>query len=1160
MKQAGITALFILFLGNALAQLNPNARKVAFSIASDTTQLDTMPIVRGTFITDAGSEGRDFLVDYGNALFISLTIPKGTRIDSRFSVMSLQLNKPIERKSTDLIRPEFVEIKNPFLYTPNAENTELFARDGLRMNGNISRGLAFGNNQDVVVNSNLNLQLAGKLGNDIDVLAVISDENNPIQPEGNTQQLQDFDRVFIQMSKDNNKVVVGDFEMLKPQHTYFLNYYKKSRGLQMETMQKMGTNGNLILQADAAVSRGRFTRNIINGIEGNQGPYRLTGTSGETFIIVISGTEAVYLDGQKLTRGEQNDYVIDYNSGEITFMPKRIITQYSRIVVEFQFSDRNFARSVFHVNTAYEHKKYRIQFNYFTEQDNKNQPFLQNLTDSNKQVLASVGDDLNAALAPSETATNIFSNQKILYRKIDTIGYVGVFVHATTALEDTIFYEVRFSQVGAGKGNYVFSQSAANGRVFRWVEPIGGTPQGDYEPVVQLVAPRRQQMISVGAAYMPNELTTVTLEGARSINDINLYSELDKANDGGNAIKITVDNTIPISGDVEKGWKLKINANYEYTQASFRYVERYRNVEFDRIWSRQLGNTQIKQDTGFEENIVQAKFSLQKLSIGSVYYQFGFYDRDKSFNGIQHAGGLNFQLGKYQLLAEAEQTNTEDNSLGSIKNTISRYRVDAGRNLGSVFAGINVLSERSSFLNTGDSLVVGSFAYNQYGAYIRNLEDAKITYRLEYNERNDFQPNFSEFSLTTKARTGTGNVSLLQKNMNRLSASATYREFEIIDTNLIQATPERTTLARIEYDYKFLKRVFSANTYFQLGSGNELRRDFQYLEVPAGQGQFVWKDFDGNGSQTLNEFVLASNADRILANYIRVFLPTNSTIRVNTNQFNQTLNITPSVVWMNKNGIRKFLAKWSNQTGIKLDRKTGILDPLAFVNPFLVSLPDSQMISNASVIRNTLFFNRTDPTFGFDIIYSASRNKTFQTNGFDNRFRSEQGINLRWNFSSEWGISASYNFGYRTFTSDFFAINNYAYGFNEIKPKLIWQASRQLRLTGLFNYFEGLTTQEYGNVLGVNTEWGGELRYSAAKNGVINAKYSFINVDFNGDISSPLGYDMMQGFVIGENQVWNISFQQRLSGNIQLSINYDGRKSPNQNAIHIGRMEARYIF
>ncbi|MFN5884978.1 MAG: hypothetical protein ACK445_06525, partial [Bacteroidota bacterium] len=340
-------ALFVL---KSSAQHSLNQRVGQLLIGSDTTKIDTAVIIKGTFSLQAKDkvlkEGVDYQLNYSKALLITSAQYRTQLLYYSYRVSVYPLMQVYQNKSTSLINPEFQIIRNPFVYTPNSRQEELFSRDGLKMNGSLSRGLSFGNNQNVVLNANLNLQLAGRLQNDIDVLAAISDENNPIQPEGNTQQLQDFDKVFIRLSKNKTSLTVGDFEMTRPDNSYFMNYFKKSRGGQFYTSLKSGKQATIQLGGGAAISRGRFARNVIQGIEGNQGPYRLSGANNELFIILISGTEAVYLDGQRLVRGEQNDYVIDYNSGEITFMPRRVITQYSRIVVEFQYSDRNYARSV----------------------------------------------------------------------------------------------------------------------------------------------------------------------------------------------------------------------------------------------------------------------------------------------------------------------------------------------------------------------------------------------------------------------------------------------------------------------------------------------------------------------------------------------------------------------------------------------------------------------------------------------------------------------------------------------------------------------------------------------------------------------------------------------------------------------------------------------
>jgi len=95
--------------------------------------------------------------------------------------------------------------------------------------------------------------------------------------------------------------------------------------------------------------------------------------------------------------------------------------------------------------------------------------------------------------------------------------------------------------------------------------------------------------------------------------------------------------------------------------------------------------------------------------------------------------------------------------------------------------------------------------------------------------------------------------------------------------------------------------------------------------------------------------------------------------------------------------------------------------------------------------------------------------------------------------------------GDRSYISDYFLTNNYVYHFKEIKPKFIYQVSQNFRTTLIFSYFTATTGSEYGSKAGSNREIGAEARYSIAKSGAFNARFSNYKVAFDGDISSPLG-------------------------------------------------------
>jgi hypothetical protein len=53
---------------------------------------------------------------------------------------------------------------------------------------------------------------------------------------------------------------------------------------------------------------------------------------------------------------------------------------------------------------------------------------------------------------------------------------------------------------------------------------------------------------------------------------------------------------------------------------------------------------------------------------------------------------------------------------------------------------------------------------------------------------------------------------------------------------------------------------------------------------------------------------------------------------------------------------------------------------------------------------------------------------------------------------------------------------------------------------------------------------------------------------------------MLDGLLKGKNWIWHISFDRRLSKNVEMTLEYDGRKSSGVNAIHTGRASVRAVF
>lgn len=1147
------------------AQGQSTFRQQVIALKSDSVQIsDSLPLVPGSLWINGFSENMHYAVNYPRKRLYWLESERPDSVKLTYRVLSPDLMSPVQKKERSLIEDYFRE--NPFSYVPSRETSpSLISGNQLQTIGNISRGIGFGNNQDVVLNSNLNLRMSGSLADGLSIRAVISDENNPIQPEGNTQQLQDFDQVYIELYKDSSQLTMGDFLMQSAPNSYFMKYYKRSRGLQFTHQQDLKKGAVLFAGAEAAVSRGRFSRNTINGEEGNQGPYRLSGANGEVFIIIISGTESIYLDGELLLRGEQNDYTIDYNSGELTFTPRRIITRYSRIVAEFQYSDRNYARSAVQSSAGLKKGNWQLNARFFSEQDHKNQPFQQSLEGfdslnlrSAAEVLAAAGDNISQAYIPRVRSLNAFDPTRVMYRReINSTGDT-IFVYTEDPASDTVFFDLVFSLVGQGNGSYrQIARSNANGRAFEWV----GEGAGDYLPVEQLISPKRQQMLSLHLQKSYGNNNLIRLEWAGTSNDLNTFSNLDNNDNLGQGMFLWWQHQehFKHSRDSAKNWMAQTQLHIEQVDDHFRFIQRYRSVEFDRVWNRQLQNPDQNNNREFgKEQLIQLNTLLKQGKRTQISNDLGVFRKGAGFEGWRNQSLLSYRKKSNQINLGAEFMGTDQLVSGGEQfNQFYRLNGAYSRHWNRLITGADIAREFNAVKVNSDSLLANSFWFDQMKAFIRWQDSSVWNWSLSADRRLDYLPDLGDFRSATDARTLEFNLQQQSEKGGNFVLSGIYRNLILTDS----ADSDQTLQGRIDYQVYLLRRFIRSTTFYQLGTGREQRREFNYFEVQPGNGIYIWNDYDSNGIKGLNEFEIASELDRPRANYIRVFVPVPGFINTNTNQFNQSLQIDPAaLLGKQKTGWKGIVRRFSNLTALRIDRNISGENLLEVLNPMRSNVNDSNLVSTNGNFRNVLYFNRSDATFGLDWEWQNNRNKGQLVNGFESRIQQFNRVRVRWNISRNWDLNGNTEWGNKAYNSEFFTNRNFNYNYQKTEGRIGFQQQSTWRISLLYEYFYAQNDPSLGAEKSLQHKSGLEIRKSTPSQGILNLSFQWVQVSYNGDPASPIAYELLRGLQNGQNLVWNVNLQRQLSKSIQISAQYDGRKSINSNIIHIGRIQARYMF
>jgi hypothetical protein len=450
--------------------------------------------------------------------------------------------------------------------------------DAVTFSGTKSLSVEVGSGRTATLQQSLDLTLRGKIGGDVEVAAMLSDQNLPFEPDGTSRQIDDLDRLSLSIRAPRGEATMGDFVLtgLPGQYGNLSRHLQGVRG----TAQAGGVRWNVA----AAGAKGEKRSVQIYGEEGRQGPYGLVSHGlGGGSVGVVAGSEVVWLDGARLKRGADADYTIDYGVGSVTFTVRHPITAQSRIAVDFEAAAGDYRRSFYAATTQSPIRNGSSWYaNYMKEGDDANSPVSGALTAQDRQTLSAMGDSA-ATTMPSGVRYVGPGAGAYVWDQSDAAH--PHWVYLGTGRGD---YDVAFASVGTGQGAYA-DTTAGDGTEFYVYR---GENLGSYAPGHPLAVPSSKMLLDLGGTARVLGSVAVDGEVARSGYDRNLLSTRDDGDNQGMAARfgLRMDPRRVVIGGSSLG-TLRASASIRSQDDRFEAFDRINPTFEGERWNQREGST-----------------------------------------------------------------------------------------------------------------------------------------------------------------------------------------------------------------------------------------------------------------------------------------------------------------------------------------------------------------------------------------------------------------------------------------------------------------------------------------------------------------------------------------------------------------------------------------